>query len=270
MRYPARMVQALPAGYVLDPADPRAPTHEQWVAMTPAERTRVIDMLPTSLPLEMQPPEGDVHRTVKQSALSALDDFFRRAGRRIYLSSELLVMYPGEPSFAPDLLAVLDVDPHPRTRWVVDAEDGRGIDLVIEVHVSGDRAKDEKHNVQRFAKLGIPEYFFFDRARLSLAGYRLLPGSKTYQRLVPQVGRFGSEVLGLDLAVANGKLRFFAGNAPLEEADERIARLGSMLDEVVEHKEVLARQLAESEEGREEAERKLAEALAEIERLRGR
>lgn len=268
------MVQALPGGYVLDPADPRAPTHEQWEAMTPAERARVVDTLPTSLPLEMQPPEGDFHRTVKQSALSALDDFFRRAGRRIYLSSELLVMYPGEPSFAPDLLAVLDVDPHPRSRWVVDAEDGRGIDLVIEVHVAGDRAKDEKRNVLRYAKLGIREYFLFDRPRGSLLGYRLPAGGKSYQRLVPQAGRISSEVLGLDLAAENGKIRFFVGNAPLEEAEERIARIGAMLDEAVEHKEELARQIAEMEREREEEReasvRKLAEALAEIERLRGR
>jgi hypothetical protein len=77
--------------------------------------------------------------------------------------------------------------------------------------------------------------------------------------------------------------------ALLEDADERIARLGSRLDKVIsgqEEGEQLARELAdklaeqrrlreeeqrlrEEEQGRrEEAERQLAEALAEIARLK--
>lgn len=46
------MVQRLPAGYVFDPADPRAPTDEQWDAMTPEERRRVVKLLPTWEELE--------------------------------------------------------------------------------------------------------------------------------------------------------------------------------------------------------------------------
>jgi len=64
-------------------------------------------------------------------------------------------------------------------------------------------------------------------------------------------------VLGLDLALDGTRLRFFAGNAPLEDADEMVARLGSMLDEVIA--------------GQEEAERiaeELAGKLAEEQRLR--
>ena len=291
------MTYPLPAGYVLDPADPRAPSTAQWAAMTPAERARVVDALPTSLPLELNPPEGDAHRTAKTAALGALDDFFRRAGRRIYLSSELLVLYPSERGFVPDVLAVLNVDPRERTRWVVDAE-GKGLDLVIEVHVAGDRAKDEQENVERYARLQIREYFVFDRARLRLHGYRLPPGGRVYQRLVPQAGRLASEVLGLDLVLLGGKLRFFTGDALVLESGERIARLGGMLDEVIAHKEeaeeairaanataeALAGRLAEEhrlreeehrlreeeQRRREEAEALLGEARAEIERLKRR
>ena len=88
-------------------------------------------------------------------------------------------------------------------------------------------------------------------------------------------GRFASEVLGLDLVLVGTRLRFFAGSALLEDADEMIARLGSMLDEVIEGQEELAGRLTEEQRLREEeqrlredAERKLAEALAEIERLK--
>jgi hypothetical protein len=160
------MVQSLPAGYVFDPEDPRAPTHEQWAEMSPAERARVVDMLPTSLPIELQPPEG-----------------------------------------------------------------------------------------------------------------------------VPQAGRFASAVLGLDLVLDGDRLRFVAGNAPLEDIHEMIARLGAMLNKAIareeeaqRHAEELTEKLAEAERLREEekglreeekrlraeAERRLAEAQAELARLKGR
>ncbi|KYF68981.1 Uma2 family endonuclease [Sorangium cellulosum] len=291
------MVQALPAGYRFDPADPRAPTSDQWARMTPAERARVVDMLPAEVPLELMPPEGDAHRKAKRDALDALDGFFRRVGRKIYLSSELAVFYPGEPRFAPDLLAVVDVEPHERMRWVVDNE-GKGLDLVIEVHVAGSRAKDHQVNVERYARLGVREYFLFDRSRLHLHAYRLPAAPegdasppRAYQRIVPQAGRFASEVLGLDLLLDGPRLRFFAGNAPLEDADEMITRLGGMLDQVIAHQEEaqrIAEELAaeldrerrlreeeqrlreEEQRLREETERQLAQARAELERLKAR
>jgi hypothetical protein len=279
-RYTRPVVQRLPTGYALDLADPRAPTHDQWALMSAAERAHVVAMLPAQVPLSLVP-EGDPHRKAKKSALDALDGFFRRAGRRIYLSSEIGVYYPDERRFSPDLLAVLDVEPHDRMTWVVDAE-GKGLDFVLEVHVAGDWTKDHLENVERFARLGIHEYFVFDRKLRRLQGHRLVPGTRTYQRLLPQAGLFASEVLGLDLTVEGTKLRFFFGNGPIEDADERIARLGSMVDEVLVHKEEALRR-AEELEGklveeqrlreeeqrlREEAERRLAEALAEIERLK--
>jgi Uma2 family endonuclease len=291
------VVQALPTGYLFDPADPRAPTSEQWARMTPAERARVVDMLPAEVPLELMPPEGDAHRKAKRDALDALDGFFRRTARKIYLSSELAVFYPGEPRFAPDLLAVVDVEPHERMKWVVDHE-GKGLDLVIEVHVAGSRTKDHQTNVDRYARLGIREYFLFDRARLRLHAYRLPAAQegdpsrpRAYQRIVPQAGRFASEVLGLDLLLDGTRLRFFAGNAPLEDADEMIARLGGILDQVIAHQEDaqrVAEELAaeldrerrlreeeqrlreEEQRLREETERQLEQARAEIERLKAR
>src|SRR5277367_4653579 len=99
------MVQRLPAGYVFDPADPRAPSEEQWAAMIAAERATVVAMLPAEVPWELSPPEGDWHLDTKVTAKSTLSDFFKRSGRRIYVSSELAVFYPQEPRFSPDVLA---------------------------------------------------------------------------------------------------------------------------------------------------------------------
>jgi Uma2 family endonuclease len=276
MGYAHAVAQLLPTGYLLDPSDPRAPTLDQWERMPPDERARVVAMLPVEVPLELLPNEGDPHRKATRGALDALDGFYRRTGRRVYLSSSLAVFYPGERRFAPDLLAVIDVDPHERTSWIV-ADERRGLDFVLEVHVAGDRRKDAKSNVERYARLGIHEYFYFDRARLRLTGYRLAAegaAPRAYQRIVPQAGRFASGVLGLDLALDGSRLRFFAGNAPLEDADEMVARLGSMLDEVIagqEEAERLAEELAgrleEERRLREDAEQQLAAARAEIERL---
>jgi Uma2 family endonuclease len=294
------MATRLPSGYVFDPADPRAPSDEQWERMTPEERQRVVEMLPSEfdgLPIELAPPEGDPHRKATTSATETLDSYYRRIGRRVYLSSNLPVFYPNEPWFAPDLIAVVDVEPHDRGKWVVQMEQ-RGLDFVLEVHVAGDFKKDHERNVERYARVGIPEYFLFDRGRLSLRAFHLTPADprsrapRAYQPVVPQDGRYPSQVLGLDLAVVGDKLRFFHGTAALEDASELIAKLGAMLNDVlIRRDEAEQRAALEAERAALEAERagleaeragleaerartlarELEEARAEIERLkRGR
>jgi hypothetical protein len=193
-------------------------------------------------------------------ALEALDEYFRRIGRQIYLSSELPVYYPDEAMRAPDLLAVLDVDTHERASWVVSHEK-RGLDLVLEVHVSGDAKKDAERNVERYARLQIPEYFMFEPARGRLLGYRLARGELAYTPIVPQQGRWPSAVLELDLAVDRGRVRFYHGSAPLPDARELIDRLSTMVDDAVERAEEEARR-AEEEARRAEEEARRAERLA--------
>jgi Uma2 family endonuclease len=220
--------------------------------MSPEERLRVVDSLPSEFP-RAGPPEGDHHRIPKERALESLREYFRRLRRRVYLSSELPVYYPGERMFAPDVIAVLDVEPHPRQKWVVAVE-GRGLDFALEVNVSGDRAKDLEDNVVEYARLGIPEYFVYEPLRNRVLGYRLVSGRADYQPIVPQEGRWASSVLGLDLAMEGGRIRFFHGSAPLPEAEELIVRLGTMVDEIVRREEDLAKQL--------ETERTRADRLA--------
>lgn len=207
------------AKYVFDPADPRAPTHEQWVALSESERQRIVEQLPSEFPRETAP-EGDRHRIPKEKAVESLSEYFRRMGRRVYLSAELPVYYPGERVFAPDLIAVVDVEPHPRDKWLVDVEK-RGLDFVIEITLSGDRKKDLIDNVERYARLGIPEYFVLDLVAHRIFGYRRSE-AKIYEPIVPQAGRWSSQVLGLDLMLENGKIRFYSGSAALLEADELI------------------------------------------------
>lgn len=262
--------------YVVDPKDPRAPPQEIWDRLSEEERVRILDSLPSEFPVdEAAPPEGGFHQEEKESVRDQLRRFFGRRGRAVFLGSELPVYYPGERMFSPDVIAVLDVDPHTRDAWVVSVEK-KGLDFAFEVTVRGDRRKDAERNVDWFARLGIPEYLMFDWPRKRLTGFRLSPGgSRSYQPIVPQGGRYSSMVLGLEFGLLAGRVRVFDGTAPLPNSDELIRQLEGMIDDVQaraqaaeERAEEEARKREEEACKREESERHLAEALAEVERLR--
>lgn len=237
---------------------PRAPSEQEWKRLSSAQRKAVVAALPDEVTdAEMSPPEGDLHFLGKVSALDTLKNHFKRKGSKVYLASELPVYYPAERRFAPDLLAVVGVDDHERGKWVVSAE-GKGFHVVMEVHVGGDRKKDAVGNVERYARLGIPEYFIFDRHVPALIAYRL-GRSKKYLPIVPQHGRYRSQGLGLDLQLENGKLRFYDGNALLLETAELADRLEKMVDDLQQRLAEETRLRAEETRLREAAERRLAE-----------
>ena len=238
-----------------------------------------MDQLPSEV--ELQAPEGDPHRLPKQRGMEALEAFFQRIGRKVYLSSELPVYYPGERMFAPDLIAVCDVEPGERMRWVV-AHEGRGLDFALEVTLEGSRGKDLSENVERFSQLGIPEYFVFDRKHLRLHGHRLLEGERRYAPIVPQQGRWHSKVLGLDLTIEGGRFRFYLGTAVVPELAELVSRANALAQDLQTRLEDLQAQLsreqqrAEQEQQRAEqeqqrarqAEARVAELEAELARLK--
>ena len=244
--------------------------------MSMEERERVVESLPAEVTwAEMAMPEGDLHTEGKRQALEALRGYFKQQKRRVYLGTELPVYYHGERRFAPDLLVVLDVEPHLRGKWVVSHE-GHGLDWVMEVHVGGDRKKDAERNVRRYARLGIPEYFIYDRARERLEAYRLpSPEAREYVRMEPKHGRYSSEVLGLELQLEGGRLRFWAGNALLLESEEMIDHLRELVGEAERRADERARKLEEEARRREEevrrreeAEQRLMALQAELERLK--
>lgn len=246
---------------------PLAPSQEEWEALDEAAREAVVAALPGEITdAEMSPPEGDRHFKGKVRALDALRTYFKKQKRRIYLAPELPVYYPAEPRFAPDLLAVRDTDDHDRDSWFVSRE-GKGLDWVLEVHVGGDRKKDAERNVARYARLGITEYFVYDRARSRLAAYRLPDGARTYVPIVPQSGLYASAVLGLEVEVQQERLRFYAGSAMLLESEELIDRLERHLGELTAQREEEQRLRAEEQRLREAAEEEIARLRAEIERL---
>ena len=170
---------------------------------------------------------------------------------------------------------MLDAGDAERDKWVVSAE-GKGLDWVLEVHVGGDRKKDAERNVARYARLGIPEYFLYDRARNRLAAYRLpTHDARTYTAIIPNHGRYESRVLGLEVQVHRDRLRFYAGTALLLESDELVARIQEMADEANrraeeadQRREEESRLRKEERRLREEAEQEVARLREDIERLK--
>jgi len=252
-----------PAGF------PIAPSEEVWNALRPEERDWIFNALPGEVTdAEIAMPEGDRHFQAKTRALDSLRGYFARQRRRVYLAAELPIYYPAEPRFAPDLLAGLEVEDHERDKWVVSAE-GKGLDWVMEVHVGGDRKKDAERNVARYARLGISEYFLYDRGRSQLLAYRLpAPGATTYVAIACERGRYKSRVLGLDVEVDHDRLRFFDGTAMLLESNELIARLEQMLAVVTQRAEEESKLRGEEIRRREASELEVARLREELARLK--
>jgi Uma2 family endonuclease len=233
--------------------------------MSKAERDEFYDQVfaATNDPVEAMS-EGRPHRYITTEAYDALTRHFRTIGRSIYVADDLAVIYPGEPVFDPDLLAVLDVaQPEPeedeRMAWVV-ADEGKGPDLVLEVMHQGNRNKDLVRNVALYARLGIREYFIYDRQYYKLYGYRLPAGGAAYRELRPRLGRISSEVLGLDLALVDRRLRFFSGMGELMNSQEFIERLSKMMDSI----EARAQQAeAQAQEAQVQAQQAQAQVLVQ-------
>jgi len=255
-------------------AAPRAASADEWRAMTPAQRQSFLEEVNATLTEQIRlTPESRAHGWAKKAAIDRLGQHFSRVGRRIYLADELAVHYPGEPVFVPDILAVLDVeDPgeaDQRLAWVV-VEEGRGLDLVLEILFRGDRHKDLVLNVERYARLGIGEYFVYDRQRQLLEGWRLpQPSATAYRKLWPRFGRLTSSVLGLDMTVIGGRLRFFSGAAELPGTGELVEQLGQMVDELEAGRVQVEQERAQAEQERAQGLEALRASVVRILEARG-
>lgn len=243
---------------------PVTPSEDQWRAMTPAEREAFIVAVNEALSdpvITMS--EGRPHKKAKSKALDMLGLHFRAMGKHIYLAEELSVLYPGVAAFTPDIMAVLDVEEpedDQRMAWVVQDE-GKGLDWVLEVLWAGDRKKDLVENVEKYASLGIPEYFVYDQKLQRIVGYRLPPNAKRYQPILAQGGLYRSNVLGIDLAIVGNSLRFYQGAAELYDTKHLIQRLETMVANLQERAEVRERELEAAKTEAEIAARNEAQSL---------
>ena len=233
--------------------------------MTAAEREKVVALLPEETPEELLGDErymsqGNEHLDEAVQALYALRDYFKERGIRAYVASDMFVYYPNEVAFAPDLMVVMGAKQRNRSSWIERVEK-RALDMCVEVVGRNSRKKDLWNNIEFYAHLGIPEYFLFDLTRKTLKGYDLDRSENRYVDkpvVLAKSWRVSSKVLGLDLAVVKGSLRFYDGDKLLPRPHDRAKA------------EAKQRRVAEKRAESEAEQRRMAEERAETEALQRR
>jgi Uma2 family endonuclease len=204
-------------------------------------------------------------------AVTTLRTYFQERAD-VYVAGNMFIYYEeGNPEavVAPDVFVVLGTAKRDRASYML-WEEPKGPDFVLEITSRSTRTKDQGPKRGTYAFLGVREYFQYDPTHdylvPALQGARLVAGS--YQALLPTTRPDGtlvlhSEVLGLDVRLEEGTLRFYdpdTGQKLLSHAEIEQARRAAEQ----------ARREAEERAEREEAARQAAEArIAELEaRLR--
>ena len=135
----------------------------------------------------------------------------------VYVSANMFVYYEeGKPAsvVAPDVFVVLGAPKYDRRSYKI-WEEPKGPDFVLEITSRSTRRVDQGPKRRVYADLGVAEYWQFDPTAdylvPPLQGGRLAAGRYVPLPLRPTPGgaAFGrSEVLGLDLGLVEGRLRF--------------------------------------------------------------
>ena len=189
----------------------------------------------------------------------------------VYVSADLFVYYEeGNPraAVAPDVFVVLGAPGHDRRTYKL-WEEPKAPDFVLEITSHSTRREDEGSKRRVYAKLGVREYWRFDPTGdyldPPLKGERLVADRYVGLALgaLPDGSPAGrSEVLGLDLAVVDGRFRFHdpvtARHLP---APEEWETRNLDLERRVEREARTRRQEAEA---REAAEARIAELEARL------
>lgn len=152
------------------------------------KRVRDPDLDPGPLSNE---PQMETHAHMMEIVLLVDSVHWLWRGRTDYFASgNLSIYYPavsprtGRPvrkklAFrGPDFFVVLGAKPKPiRNSWVVENEDGKYPDVIVEVLSKKTRANDRGKKKEIYEKIfRTPEYFLFDPVAVKLEGYRLVRG----------------------------------------------------------------------------------------------
>ena len=217
--------------------------------------------------------ETDVHRDLMTDFILMLKHHYRN-DNDVYVSGNLFMYYEEDNPrrcISPDVFVVFGVAKKRRDTYRT-WEEGQTPDFVLEVASPSTLTEDLGKKKNLYASvLSVKEYYIYDplgQIVPSFAGYELVDG--VYQKMDFVRDRLPSEVLGLELGEHEGELRLYNPRTlewlqtPPERAEAAEARAQQEAD---------ARQAAEARaqqeaDARQAAEAELAEALAEIERLR--
>jgi Uma2 family endonuclease len=218
------------------------------------------------------------------------DDFYVGGNMFIYFSEE---QTKKNDFRGPDVFVVLDTVRREHKSWVVWQEGGRTPDVVIELLSPATEHVDRGEKMHIYAKqLHVQHYYLFDPETGELEGYNLAPTGE-YTKMDPLPGGdMPCPRLGLKLGVRRSRHRGVEADwlrwmdedgrlLPTEEehahaAEEQARIAGEQARIAGEQARIAGEQARAAEERaneearlRTETERRLSEALAELERLKG-
>lgn len=224
--------------------------------------------------------ESDFQRKSLTYGVEALSIYFQDRPD-VYVSGNLFIYYEeGDPEavVAPDVFVVFGTEKRDRPSYFLWQEP-KGPDFVLEITSRRTRSKDQGPKRGTYAFLGVREYFLYDPTgdylTPPLQGLHLV--GDNFQPMPQELRPHGaltihSTVLGLDLRLENGELRFYDPTTEQKLLSHREAEQALQAAEQARQAAELARQAAEELASHEAAARQAAEArLAELEaRLRER
>ena len=162
--------------------------------------------------------EGDIQCSYLIYARSALRLYFQNR-TDVYVAGNLFIYYEqGNPEsvVAPDTFVVFGVENQDRRSYKTWEENDKTPDFVLEITSKTTRSKDQGAKKGIYAFLGVQEYFQYDPTgdylTPQLQGLRLVDGNYfpvATHNLPDGTVLLLSEVLGLELRVKSGEMRFY-------------------------------------------------------------
>ena len=162
--------------------------------------------------------ESDFQRQYLSYAVEVLRIYFQNHSN-VYVSGNLFIYYEqGNPKavVAPDVFVVFGVDKSDRFCYKVWENNDKAPDFVLEITSKATVSEDQGSKRGIYAFLGIREYFQYDPTGdyldPQLKGLRLVDGNylPLPATVLPDDSRsLTSEVLGLELRLQGGELRFY-------------------------------------------------------------
>lgn len=212
-------------------------------------------MTPIEYPDEDGKPmaESDQAREYLVYATKVLEVYFQNRPN-VYVSGNLFIYYEqGNPEsvVAPDVFVVFGVDNGDRRSYKTWEENNKTPDFVLEITSKATRTKDQGAKKGIYAFLGVREYYQYDPTgdylTPQLQGLRLVNGNYfpvATTTLADGIVSLSSEVLGLELRIQSGEMRFYnpaTGKtlpsyeeeaAARQTAEEKTQRLAAKLREL--------------------------------------
>ncbi|NEU74932.1 Uma2 family endonuclease [Hassallia byssoidea VB512170] len=197
-----------------------------------------IPVTPIEYPDEDGKPmaESDQARFYLRYGTEVLEVYFQNLPN-VYVSGNLFIYYEeGNPEavVAPDVFVVFGVENRQRRSYKTWEENNKSPDFVLEITSKATRSKDQGAKKGIYAFLGVREYFQYDPTgdylTPQLQGLRLVEGNYfpiASNTLEDGTVSLTSEVLGLELRVKSGDMRFYdaaTGKTLLTYEEEAAAR----------------------------------------------